>query len=96
LTTIESRLSRIEFGEQAVGDTLIVDESLLRSVLDACFQGSYRWGMHTIIGRLCSSCSCGEQTKPNKCYQGNKCYYYKTLFHVRMPPFEINWCVRFS
>jgi hypothetical protein len=35
LTSIERRSSRIEFGEQAVRYTLIVNEPLLRSMLNA-------------------------------------------------------------
>ncbi len=77
LTAVLCRLGRVEFGKQTVGDTLIVDEALLCSMLDACSQRRDGWRMDAIIARLGASRSRSEQTDPNQRQKQNQSQNHK-------------------
>jgi|SRR6266851_6442095 len=77
LPAVLCRLGRVEFGKQTVGDALIVDEALVRSMLDAYSQRRDGWRMDAIITRLGASRSRSEQTDPNQRHKHNQSQNHK-------------------
>ncbi len=55
LAAIERRLGRVEFGEQTVGNTLIVDDARVCRELDTCSQRRDGWRMDAVVARLGAS-----------------------------------------
>jgi hypothetical protein len=87
LTPIERCLGSIELGKQTVCDTMIVDESLVCSMLDTCSQGRNGWFMDTNNVCLSASRSRSEQTDPDQRHENNLGQDRKAVFHHGIPPF---------